>query len=423
MSHNVSRDNPWMDCIIPQTNPAMFEIRRIIDALPTHLKSAPYLSEALAKKIGLDRFHFNIRTEFAELRMRESIAEQEWDFSLPHCLESLAKRGNPIAQEFLEKVDFKRLQMRPYQDVLDKMPHPMNEQNKRNYAVALKWLKHNAKSGDAQSQYVLSAIYSDYLSGYDYENSFYWSRLAARQGHVGALCYLAHELFMHQMNVPTKTGRRFAERIYLALVDAGITDAISILASIYSIQHQSHKALKFSELDLKHHPNDYEKLKDIQYLYEKLGRYQDYLKVTQRLIDEHNDSYAMTTLGEHYLSGTYVEQDYERARYWLERACQNDYESEARRILSDMYFEGNGVEKNIEKGVEWLIDGIKDWNFGLLREVAKLQKENLLTDQQKERFKEIYEKLFKEHRRTCHDFWDWQEEDYMNWMKRANGIL
>ena len=195
------------------------------------------------------------------------------------------------------------------------------------------------------------------------------------------------------------------------------------MASIYSIQHQSHKALKFSELDLKHHPNDYEKLKDIQYLYEKLGRYQDYLKVTQRLIDEHNDSYAMTTLGEHYLSGTYVEQDYERARYWLERACQNDYESEARRILSDMYFEGNGVEKNIEKGVEWLIDGIKDWNFGLLREVAKLQKENLLTDQQKERFNEIYEKLFKEHRRTCHDFWDWQEEDYMNWMKRANGIL
>ena len=418
----MSRDNPWMDYIIPQTNLAMFEIRRIIDALPMHLKPATYLSEAFATKIGLDRFSFNIQHERSEKMMRKSISEQEWDFRLPHCLEWLAKRGNPIAKAFLEKVAFLGPLMRPIQEVVDKIPHPMNEQNKRNYALALKWLKHNAKSGDAQSQYVLSAIYSDYLSGYDYENSFYWSRLAARQGHVGALCNLAHELFMRQMNVPTKTGRRFAERIYLALVDAGITDAISIVASIYSIQHQSHKALKFSELDLKHHPNDYEKLKSLRYLYEKLGRYQDYLKVTQRLIEEHNDSSAMTTLGEHYLFGTYVEQDYERARYWLERACQDDYESEARRILSDMYFEGKGVEKNIEKGVEWLIDGIKDWNYGLLREVAKYQREGLLTEEQKVRFKGIYERVFKKNRSMDHHLWDMDEPTYLAMMKKNNGI-
>ena len=141
------------------------------------------------------------------------------------------------------------------------------------------------------------------------------------------------------------------------------------------------------------------------------------------MINELNSTGAMVELGEVYLEGKYVNQDYELGRYWLEMAATKDQINHACERLAQMYFEGEGVEKDAKKAIDWLIQGIGKHNFGLLRRVAKLQKENLLTDQQKERFKEIYEKLFKEHRRTCHDFWDWKEEDYINWMKRANGIL
>lgn len=420
----MSKTDSWKDQMFSSSDPTLFEINRLIDRL---------IANGALQKIGRKQAFFKafalVYDEFKnwgdnQKEIQKTKDRQRWRFTIPSVMERMAERGNPRAKEFLERANFQEQPgLYTFEDYRNRIPHPNNEINKANYRKAFQWLEEVGSRGDAQAQYVLSELYLEYEYGIDYARSVYWATKAARQGHWGALSCLAYLLMSATMGFWFFGGKCEAENLYLILANAGVASAQENLVCMYERQHRHAQAIHWQEILVDSNPNEWEYMNALKYLYRDTGKIDCYLKTLHRMINELNSTGAMVELGEVYLEGKYVNQDYELGRYWLEMAATKDQINHACERLAQMYFEGEGVEKDAKKAIDWLIQGIGKHNFGLLRRVAKLQKENLLTDQQKERFKEIYEKLFKEHRRTCHDFWDWKEEDYMNWMKRANGIL
>ena len=64
-----------------------------------------------------------------------------------------------------------------------------------------------------------------------------------------------------------------------------------------------------------------------------------------------NDAKAQSYLGKCYSEGLFVDIDYNKALFWLNKVLEQD-ECEAYNRLGVMYYYGFGVEKNENKSVE-----------------------------------------------------------------------
>lgn len=64
------------------------------------------------------------------------------------------------------------------------------------------------------------------------------------------------------------------------------------------------------------------------------------------------DIYEQSQLGHWYQTGSYVEKDFEKAVYWLEKAANKGEES-AQHNLGNCYYYGEGVDQNYSIAIEW----------------------------------------------------------------------
>ena len=74
--------------------------------------------------------------------------------------------------------------------------------------------------------------------------------------------------------------------------------------------------------------------------------------VYHKLADDLNYDYAFSNLGNFYLLGSKLGQDYNKAFYYLNKAYERGIKDTTSTGLGLLYFMGNGVEKNISKAVE-----------------------------------------------------------------------
>lgn len=72
------------------------------------------------------------------------------------------------------------------------------------------------------------------------------------------------------------------------------------------------------------------------------------------------DETAMYQLGRFYLKGIHVEQDYEKAAEWFQKAVENGDGCFAELSLAKCYYAGRGVPKDEGKAREMILQAIKD---------------------------------------------------------------
>lgn len=82
------------------------------------------------------------------------------------------------------------------------------------------------------------------------------------------------------------------------------------------------------------------------------GNYREAIN-NYRKISTQGNVVAQQLLGSLYMSGTGIEQDYDKALYWLKKAAEQD-EAIAQYYLGLLYFEGKGVKQDFPIAIEWL---------------------------------------------------------------------
>lgn len=76
---------------------------------------------------------------------------------------------------------------------------------------------------------------------------------------------------------------------------------------------------------------------------------------------ERGDSEAQAKLGELYVEGEVVPQNYKKAFEWFSKAAQQG-NSQAQLIVGMMYFKGEGVQQNNELAEKWLRKAAENGN-------------------------------------------------------------
>ena len=82
------------------------------------------------------------------------------------------------------------------------------------------------------------------------------------------------------------------------------------------------------------------------------------------------DCEAQNLLGYYYCVGEYVEQDFQKGKYWYEEAAQAG-QIDAMFNLSMMYARGDGTEKNQEKAFEWVLKAAQEGDVEAQYRVGK----------------------------------------------------
>ena len=87
-----------------------------------------------------------------------------------------------------------------------------------------------------------------------------------------------------------------------------------------------------------------------------VGERDDYSLVEQykqvSSVAEQGDAEAQFNLGQMYLEGKAVPQDYEQTVYWYRLAAEQGY-TRAQNNLGLMYYNGLGVPQNLEQAEHW----------------------------------------------------------------------
>ena len=79
-------------------------------------------------------------------------------------------------------------------------------------------------------------------------------------------------------------------------------------------------------------------------------------------------------MGVMYYNGAGVEQDYEKAAEWIEKAAEQG-NVKAQKTLGDFYLYGVGVEQDEEKAIEWYNRAAEQGDLEAYFVVEELKKE------------------------------------------------
>ncbi len=174
----------------------------------------------------------------------------------------------------------------------------------QNYVKARYWLEKGAKAGNNQAQFTLGVLYENGIGGpQDYKKARYWHFKAVESG-----------------NIPAALN----------------------LGTLY--------------YEGKGGPKD---IKQAIKLWEKVATYPDEIKLDG--ID--GKIHAQNNLGLVY----FYNKDYEKARYWFEKAAEVN--EEAQLALGFIYFNGLGVPQNLKKSRYW-IEKFVDRNVNINLQMA-----------------------------------------------------
>ena len=182
----------------------------------------------------------------------------------------------------------------------------------RDYKKAVFWWKKAAENEHVGAQYSLGVMYYHGRGGVpkDKEKAFYWSKKAAESEHAYAQHWLGK---MYAIGFGVSKDREQANYWYKKSAEnrnAG--------AKQESVETQANNS-----------PSELQKTKA-----------------------EQGDANAQWRLGDIYYYGEGVSEDFEKARYWREKAAENEHVG-AQWELGRMYYRGEGVPKDFEKAFYW----------------------------------------------------------------------
>jgi TPR repeat protein len=248
-----------------------------------------------------------------------------------------------------------------------------------------------ARLGKATAQFELGALFLD-LDGNspNHKEALRWLRAAAEQGHPAATYYLG---FMHDSGLGLPENRSEARRLYLRAGELGSAEAQSLLSNLAWIEGDQQQSLNWlRKAAAQGHLNSLYGLATIheeglaglinpdsnmalqwyraaaerghtgarlllaeRYELGTSGLQRDpataqnwYLRVAQETEGEEGAT-AREKVGRAFLYGIGATQNYEAARYWLQKAQTPG----AQRELGYIYQEGLGVHKNPQIARHW----------------------------------------------------------------------
>jgi uncharacterized protein len=185
----------------------------------------------------------------------------------------------------------------------------------KDYAQAASYYRLSAEQGNANAQYNLARLYGRGYVGFiheansghpDYEQAFYWSRMAAQQGLPIAEAALGNMYLMSQGAPPEQENYTLATYWCTKAAEQGNVWAESSLGRFYSRPHE------------------------MGYLVEP-----DYAQALHwyRIAAEQGDGTAQATLSSMYFHGEGVQQDYAESYFWwlVEEAAEQNTGGENQR--------------------------------------------------------------------------------------------
>lgn len=230
----------------------------------------------------------------------------------------------------------------------------LNGPLEQNTEKGIYYLTKSAEAGDADAQFVLGDIYRRPMNDIgNKEIAAHWIELAANQDQRDALCVLAYSYLqdpdIETMNVNSLSYVQDVDKGMQLLrhaADLGNANALYVLAICY-------QKGKYVEKDEK---------KAFELLWTS--------------IQAENTPESIKKLGDFYRDGIGAAQAYEDAAR-LYQAASDRGNAAAMIALSELYYEGKGVEKNVEVAIQLQkkANEIYDWNlFGKMPlEIAKEQ--------------------------------------------------
>ena len=204
---------------------------------------------------------------------------------------------------------------------------------KQNNKEAVKWLKKSAEQGYAQAQFKLGGLYYKGQGVVqDYSKSFSWWSKAAEQNNAGAIYNLGAS---YEMGWGVQQNKQEAIKYYKLAVDLGDTDAPEDLERLGVSYRKKAEASQPTKLQAKHVEN------------------WGFSSIDSMIKSAKNgDLTAQYRLGDAYFRGNGIGQDYKQAKYWYEKADEQNL-VEAQYTLGMMYVQGVGVAKDYVQSEYW----------------------------------------------------------------------
>lgn len=222
---------------------------------------------------------------------------------------------------------------------------------------AFKWYKKAAKQGDAYAQYNLGYMYHQGIGVIkDKEIAFSWFMKSAEQENNDSQFWLGK---MYGRGEAVEKDDKEAFKWYMKAAEAGNADAQYELGECYlggkGVGASRKKALNWYR-EAAEHGNEDAKNK-IDHLMKLIN--EDLEKLKQAA--ESGDASSQIELGDKYIEGCDVEQDYNEALNWyLKAAEQGDIDGQLN--AARMYEEGNGIKQNLKEAFNWYLRAAEQRN-------------------------------------------------------------
>ena len=201
----------------------------------------------------------------------------------------------------------------------------------KNIGEAKKWYLKSAEQGYSKAQFYLGNLY---FSLNDYAQAFDWWEKAGQQNHAGAICNLG---YLFEVGAAVSQSLETAVDLYKLAADLGDAKAKENLARLgisYTPQQQTTQTVQSQSQTKAFNPQNY---KDINSLYQAA---------------KNGNASAQYQLAEAYFRGNGIQQDYQQAKSWYQRAAEQNL-VEAQYTLGMMYYQGAGTEKDYVQAEYW----------------------------------------------------------------------
>ena len=235
----------------------------------------------------------------------------------------------------------------------------VNHANSGNVSLAYEMLLKLAKQNDPEAQYMLGQINKkDQYQINNYEESFYWTKLAADQNYPFALYDLG---VMFSFAVGVEKNLKKAHEYFLKAAEYKIPDAYYQLNYIYTfgegIKKNIPEAIKWN-LELINYSNvqveldkyyDHEAYSNLYYIYMWIDEYKDHLQAFEyasKLLNERGNGSDYNNLGYMHEVGVGTKQNYTKA-FELHLVAEEKGDLSSKQSIANLYYNGDGVKTKL----------------------------------------------------------------------------
>lgn len=194
-----------------------------------------------------------------------------------------------------------------------------------NYEEAAYWFTIGVEEGNKVAQFFLGSLYSDGLGvPKNSKKSIDLYKLAAEQGHPKAQFNIG---LYYIQEVPSSENE--AKKWFKLAAEQGLVEAQFALGSIYSNEGNETNAFYWYKLSAEQGYASSQSSLGVFYIKGQAGLPIDYFKAFEyfQLSANQEDSYGQLNLGISYEYGRGTKQDYDKAKYWYGRSCDNRNQS------------------------------------------------------------------------------------------------